>query len=392
VPVLYLIQVTLTLPLIHVLGDQQHEDSKIAAAAALTALATPIFAQSGVTIYGSFDQYYNHLSSSSGAKVNSLEDGSFLRSRLGFRGVEDLGGGYAAKFQLEMGIAGNSGAAADATRGFDRQTWVGMATPYGEFRAGRQNTIIFFRGDYVDFTSRTLGSVVNAFGVPSRYDNDLSYQSPRLGGFQFDAHYALGTPADINNQAISQLGVDYLNGPVRVGYANLVAKAPKTATVAQDVKYDNFYANYDYGQGKIYAVYIKTNNTTASGGLNNGGTIVSNVGGLVAGTNAEANNFYQITQLSADYKVTGALRVGALAGQIKDTSGGGKNAKGFDLGAYYDLSKRTMLSAHVHQLANDPNAGFRPSGSAGLKGTFTSAADVNGQTIKGFYAGIVHRF
>jgi predicted porin len=67
------------------------------AAAALAAGAQT----SSVTIYGSLDQYSNAMHSSSGATVKSLEDDAHLRSRLGFRGYEDVGDGYAAKFQLE---------------------------------------------------------------------------------------------------------------------------------------------------------------------------------------------------------------------------------------------------------------------------------------------------
>jgi predicted porin len=119
-----------------------------------------------------------------------LQDGKDLRSRLGVRGVEDLGGGLAAKFQLEMGSA-TSGASADASRAFDRQSWAGMAdSSLGEIRIGRQNTAIFYRGDYIDYTSRTLGSMVNNFGVPSRYDNDLAYISPRWAGLQLEGHFA----------------------------------------------------------------------------------------------------------------------------------------------------------------------------------------------------------
>jgi hypothetical protein len=79
-----------------------------------------------------------------------------------------------------------SGAQADTTRLFDRQFWAGLASPVGEFRVGRQNTAVFYRGGYIDNTTRTLGSVINAFGVPSRYDSDFAYLSPRLYGFQFE--------------------------------------------------------------------------------------------------------------------------------------------------------------------------------------------------------------
>ncbi|MDB5897996.1 MAG: polymerase [Ramlibacter sp.] len=365
----------------------------LAIAAGLGLAACTAQAQSSVTLYGSVDQYLSYLRSSSGAHVLALEDGTTLRSRFGFRGEEDLGGGIKAKFQLEAGFNADSGIAADATRGFDRQTWVGFATPYGEFRFGRQNGVVFYRGDYIDFTSRTLGSVVNAFGTPSRYDNDLSYISPRMAGFLFEAHYALGeTTAGATRQGVYQAGLDYLNGPFRVGYAGIVGRPPANAAIDRDASYHNFYANYDYGHGKVYAVYIKSNNNTASGVLANGGTLLGNVGGVVAGTNPEATRYYQIAQLSADYNVTPALRIGALYGRIKDTSGNGKNATGYAIGAYYNLSKRTTLVALAHVLDNDPAAGFRPSGSAGIRTNFTAAADVNGQTIRGVALGVIHRF
>jgi predicted porin len=362
-------------------------------AAGLGVLACAAQAQSSVTLYGTLDQYLSRLHSSSGASITALEDGTNLRSRFGLRGEEDLGGGIKAKFQLESGFAADTGASAETARLFDRQAWVGFATPYGEVRLGRQNGVVFGAGSYIDFTSRTLGSVVNAFGTPSRYDNTISYASPRISGFLFQLQYSLAeTTAGASSQAVIQQGVDYVNGPFRVGYAGIIGKAPAGAVVSQNMRYDNLYANYDYGKGKVYAAYIRSNNNSASGVLNNGGSILGNIGGVVAGTNPEATRFYNIAQISADYYVTPVLRVGGLYGRIKDTSGNGKNANGFGLGAYYDLSKRTTLVALVHNLKNDTNAGFRPSGSAGLRSTFTTAADVNGQTIRGLALGIIHRF
>ena len=74
-----------------------------------------------VTLYGSIDQYLNYMKSSSGTSLTSLNDGSSLRSRVGFKGSEDLGNGLTAKFQLEHGLSADSGAQADSSRFFDRQ-------------------------------------------------------------------------------------------------------------------------------------------------------------------------------------------------------------------------------------------------------------------------------
>ncbi len=366
---------------------------RTAFAAALLCAATGAFAQSStVTMYGSIDQYLSYMKSSNGTSIKSLNDGAILRSRLGFRGVEDLGNGLSAEFQLEPGLSADTGASAGS--GFDRQAWVGIASKaYGEFRAGRQNSAIVYRGDAIDYGSRTLGSIVNNFGTPSRYDNDLSWQSPRWSGLMLEAHYALGeTTAGTTKQAVYQLAVDYQDGPYRVGYAGIEGRPAAGAAVNKTVFYHNLYANYDYGQGKLYAVYIRSNNSTSGAGVSNNSTnILGAVGALVTGTKTDANRTYNIYQVSADYRVTPQLRVGALYGRIVDTSGNDAGAQGGSIGAFYDLSKRTTLLALAETMANQANGGFRPSGSAGVSPNFTGA-DVNGERISGVQMGIVHRF
>jgi predicted porin len=371
---------------------------KILALAALAACASGAQAQTnGVTIYGSLDQYVGYIRSDSGKSITGLNDGAILRSRLGFRGVEDLGGGYQAKFNLEQGLNADSGTAADSGRLFDRQAWVGINTPVGEFRLGRQNTEIFFIGGAIDYTDRTtFGSIINTFGVPSRYDNDISYKSPRIANFQFSAHYALKetTTEASGRRGIAQLALDYTNGPWRAGYAGLTSKPAATAPIDKSLEYHNVYADYDYGNGKIYLAAVRSNNSTSSANGNNAGTILSNVSSpnnSFAGNNASINRFYNIFQISADYRVTPQMRVGALWGKMVDTSGGDAGASGGNVGVFYDLSKRTTLYSFASYMKNEQNAGFRFSGSAGPSANL-AGADINGHKLTGFQAGVLHRF
>jgi predicted porin len=351
-----------------------------------------------VQLYGDLDYYLSYMTSSSGSKLIALQDGAYLRTRLGIKGDKDLGNGYAAKFNLEQGLNETNGAQADATRLFDRQAWGGFATPGGEFRFGRQNTAIFYRGGYIDFTARTLGSVVNTFGTPSRYDSDIAYISPRWAGFLAEVHYSIqgSQPQHSTNQAVYQAALDYENGPFRLGYAGIAGKPPAGSVVDKTVVYNNVYANFDYGMGKVYLVYIRSNNqstTAGTGGtLNNGGNPLGTTGSLVTGTDTGANTYYNIYQVSADYRLYPNVRIGALYGQIKDDSGGGKNADGWAVGAYWDVTKELMIYGLGNSLSNDPNAGFRPSGSAGLTKTFTAPGDVNGQTIRMGAVGVVYKF
>jgi predicted porin len=356
-------------------------------------------------VYGDIDQYLNHMRSSSGAKINSLQDGAILRSRLGFTGSKDFGSGYGGAFTLETGLNATNGTQADqpnanttglttSGRLFDRQAWGGLTTPYGEVRVGRQNAEIQANGNYIDYTERNLGSVVNSFGVPSRYDGDMSYTSPRIAGAQMAAHYAIGGGGQQNtstfNQGVFQLRADYVAGPARIGYAGLVAKAPNGAVHGNEVYYHNVYANYDYGQGTIYAVYVHSNN--GGGALNNtGGNEVGNIPTVVSGTNATVNTAYDIYQVSADYRMTSTLRLGGLYGKIKDTRNSSGSATGWSLGAYWQAFSNLTLYGLIDSIDNDSTAGFGLAGSAGLTKNF-SGANLVGQRITGMQLGGLFRF
>jgi predicted porin len=363
----------------------------------------PVLAQTtapspSVTIYGNFDEYIGYIRSDSGAHITGLNDGAILRSRLGFRGSERLAPDYEVKFNLEMGHNADTGTAADTNRLFDRQAWVGINTPLGEFRAGRQNTEIFLIGGAIDYTERTtFGSLINTFGVPSRYDNDISWKSPRVAGVQAVLHYALpengGTAS--GNHALIQAALDFQYGPFRVGYAGLQATPnAATATVKEKIRYHNAYVNYKYLKGTLYAAFVRSNNSTANANGLNAAPILSNVGNPsnnFAGTDIHAGRYYNIWQLSADYKITPRFKVGILAGKIHDTSGGEGGARGGNIGAYYDLSKRTTLYSFASYMKNQANAGFRFSSSAAPSANL-AGNDINGRTLTGFQAGILHRF
>lgn len=352
----------------------------------------------GLVIYGNFDEYLGYIHSNSGAHITGLNDGAILRSRLGARGTEALGAGYEIKFNLELGHNADNGTQADTSRLFDRQAWVGVNTPAGEFRAGRQNTEIFLIGGAIDYTERTtFGSILNTFGVPSRYDNDLSWKSPRWSGLQLVLHYALpeNGGATQGRHALIQAAADYQAGPWRFGYAGLRARPNSvTAAVGEDILYHNGYANYQYGKGTLYLALLRSNNVTGSVNGNNTASIVSNVGSPsndFPGTDVNAGRYYNIWQASADYRLTAHCKVGALYGVMHDTTGGDAGARGGNVGAYYELSKRTTLYSFASYLRNQHNGGFRFLSSAAPSANL-AGADVNGRTLTGVQLGILHRF
>ena len=154
------------------------------------------------------------------------------------------------------------------------------------------------------------------------------------------------------------------------------------------------YADYDYGQGKIYYAFVRSNNVTGNSSGNDATAILSNISNpnnFFPGTDANVNRFYNINQISVDYRVSTKLRVGALYGVIDDTSGGNTGASGGNVGVFYDLSSRTTLYSFANYMKNQANAGFRFSGSAGPSANL-SGTDINGKGLTGLQAGILFRF
>lgn len=108
------------------------------AVAALIALAPSAWAQSSVTVFGVADLAARSVSSEGTGATRSLTSGGNSTSRIGFRGVEDLGGGLSAGFHLEAGMSLDTGSSVSATQFFDRRSTVSLTSrALGEVRAGR---------------------------------------------------------------------------------------------------------------------------------------------------------------------------------------------------------------------------------------------------------------
>jgi predicted porin len=96
-----------------------------AAGALLGVVASPqAFAQSSVTLYGVLDNYIGYQSSTVGGKSTSLTvlgSNGLSTSRYGLKGVEDLGGGMKANFDIEGGFDPSTGAQQNSFRMFGLQ-------------------------------------------------------------------------------------------------------------------------------------------------------------------------------------------------------------------------------------------------------------------------------
>lgn len=73
------------------------------------AMAQSTIGTSSVTMYGLIDVGVNHVTGTPAGAVTSITGGNMEGSRFGFKGNEDLGGGYRAIFTLESRFEGDTG-------------------------------------------------------------------------------------------------------------------------------------------------------------------------------------------------------------------------------------------------------------------------------------------
>lgn len=325
------------------------------ALAVLGAFAGAASAQSSVTMYGLIDANF-------GKDFGSAEKrmGQGASSRLGFRGVEDLGGGSAAFFQLENRfrpwngtINGGDGVNGSPVTLFQARSYVGLRGSWGDIRLGREYDAAFFHGELVGdpwgfdtviggsmTVAAMTGSAIKNFNVNSA----ITYNSPVMSGLSFSGQIAetqgncgasslRNTIAGAGITGTAQfgtcanrpysLGGSYAAGPFRVGVGYNNPGNVNDHFLSTNVQ-------YDLGAAKLWAFYGKGTNT--------------------------ANQDVKSGMLA----VTVPMGQGEFrAALISKTDNGVKTITGTGLAYFYSLSKRTTLYVDVGRnsaLTADTNA------------------------------------
>ena len=157
------------------------------ALAVLGAAAGVAHAQSNVTIYGVVDTGFIKKSG------QDVEMGENVNNRLGFRGVEDLGGGMKATFELERRFDLNNGEAKN-DKDWDGAANVGLkGDSWGAVRLGRVNELTTETIRKFDpFYQYGVAGMIEGTQRSARIDNTIRYDSPNWSGFHFGASYSLG--------------------------------------------------------------------------------------------------------------------------------------------------------------------------------------------------------
>lgn len=245
-------------------------------AAALTCAEAA--AQTTVTLYGIADGNVR-IDHTAVGSLKSLGSGGEDATRWGLRGTEDLGNGLKAMFVFEQDfdLGDNSVTQGNVTRTtpsspvsstggrlFGRRAVVGLeSATYGALRIGRDTTAYYDTWKKADpFDAGTVGRAGNyGIGNVSRFDNLVTYESPRVAGFRLEAQFRPGEATTNGPDEFARsrgnagsASLTYENGPVYVGAAVIVdrsnALATKTATVG---------AVYDFRAAKLHALAFYVN-------------------------------------------------------------------------------------------------------------------------------------
>ncbi|MDO8304373.1 porin [Herminiimonas sp.] len=306
---------------------------------------------SSINMYGTIDGGIRHVTNTTAAGGGTTTQGSngeYYNNRLGIKGKEDLGGGLNAHFHLESGFNTGTGALDNtANRLFNRISSIGIAGSFGSIDFGRQPSVACkavysyepFQYRYVHIiplagavAGNLDGRISRPFGTADgpRFSNGIQYFG-KFGSFTTSAEYIMGeVPGSNRNQAAKAVGLVYNDGTFTIGGAYTKQK-PNIAAVGtlvpdyQDQNQITFGGGYKIDALRITGGYLKT--TTA--------------------ITSQAKNIWLGARY--DFTPTTSLTAGYYRTTLETAQSEIARRNLLIVGATYALSPRTSLYADIDQ-------------------------------------------
>jgi predicted porin len=376
-------------------------------AAALMSAGVVAHAQSSVTLYGRLDAGIEYISGLPNNAYNGstsrwrLESGDWGTSLWGMKGAEDIGGGNKVLFQLEGSFSTVNGQLGSAGSIWNRYATVGMANnQFGTLLLGRELFISNGVWDFDPFgqSNWSSASLVRGRNWPQS-SNNVSYQSPKWGGFDVYGQYSLSNSTSWNGNGTTAQGRE---DGLQLTYTSALfqlrglydeirnpANGQLNGGVVDGVGYGAFSASREYiamanvflGQFKIQGVYeaVRTSGS-AFNPIGTPSTLDQEWGGVT-------------------WQATPAAAVIAAVYHVNGNNGAG-NATIYTIGGSYNVSKRTLFDIQVATVRNSSSANFgldaNNPGPGGLQNASTPGTynenPTPGHSQTGVYAGIQHSF
>lgn len=321
----------------------------VLALVALASMSGAAMAQSSVTAFGIIDLAARSMKGAD--TVNYLSNEGRATSRLGFRGVEDMGGGLKAGFHIETQVNPDDGSVGGNF--WQRRATVSLMGDFGELRLGRDKS-----------HTRTLIDTFDPFGTSgmpglnrlialdrNRMDNGVMYFLPSMGGVYGSVSVTAGEGSDTSATQRST--------SARLGYKSKafdLSGAYGQFGSTNKLKITALGASYDFGGFMLQGQYSQYKQ-----GAND--LKVANIGGSVK------------------------LGAGKLIGSYGRASGAAnREANLLAVGYDHSLSKRTSLYGTIARIDNKGTSTFSLNGANGR------ALPVAGGNSSGYEVGVRHNF
>jgi predicted porin len=421
--------------------------TKLLAGVIATCFAAPAMAQSSVQIYGIADAGIMKTKNEKTKLVSGVADGS----RLGFKGTEDIGGGYKAIFNLEARVELDTGSqtpslihnndglylmrgmdslpapvragltaqlrqfGVTAVNGekalFDRTAMVGLITPVGAVLLGRMYTPgyeVFAAADtFENGTAGAWGGITGgsagftAIGADIRSQKSIQYRvaTPSgLGGslmYGFKNSGYLGRYNKFYGAALTykangfDIGVAHNSGYDQNDNKSLTTSTAGGSFSTGDFKFFLGYHDQKNENSVLVRDYVGAWDTSIAPSLAPLGAPTATALRNVFVTNIQRNTQIDSNslQIGMHYKI-GAGRIMASVARQNDRTTSDSDATLAAIGYDYNLSKRTDVYTVFANIKNQNDGQYTP-GSAGSPGGFTK---VPGESSHAFQVGIRHRF
>lgn len=337
--------------------------SRVMLAALAVCGTTAAIAQSSVTIYGRVNTTVEHQKLGNNKATGVANN----NSRIGFKGVEDLGNGLKAGFQLEAGFNSDNGS--DPLT-FKRQSEVNLSGTFGMVRLGNFYPESYYAtSDYIGMHNHETGSSTDALYYDAAWfngngtGNKVAYRTPTFNNFWAEASVSLHEKANaapaVNKNAYD-LAANYNNGPLSLGAGYSYWNSNYQVAVR---------GLYSFGQFVVGAYYQRSEDDNA---------ILST--GAGSRDNIRLSGMYVLNASEFHANIGYADKWG----KIKNSS-----ATQWTLGYNYNLSKRTKVYSYYTRINSGKGMDYS-SGSASFDSIKTGTAP--GDNFSSFALGIRHNF
>lgn len=341
-------------------------------AAALPIISIGASAQSSVSLFGILDSNIRYVSNSNLPGNLTMDNAGLSSGRLGFRGVEDLGGGLRAGFWLESDVYADTGTTHASGKFFQRRSTVNLMGGFGELRLGRdlspiaQNPIMFDPFNVIGMVnSNRVSRLPGIFSNYYRSDNAIHYLTPHLHGFKAEVMYALDEDSQTSVGRHVAGRLSYENGPLNLSVN--MGRTDVNAAGAQLKQY-SIGGAYDFGFARLMGYFQREDLPYGTYGTRTAG----------------AEDRWQIgvtVPLGKHYLRASYVRSDARKGPAAFNA---SDASRYAIGYVHNMSRRTALYGTIARITNQGGANFSLTGGApGLAG---------GGSSTGAEFGIRHNF